>query len=76
MFAITLATVNVLPDPVTPNKTWLLSPRSNPSVNSLIASGWSPVGLYFDVNLKFIISVKRRTIFGWQRYENQVIVSH
>ena len=48
------AIVNVLPEPVTPNNTWALSPAKTPSVNCLIASGWSPVGLYFDVILKSI----------------------
>ena len=52
MFAITFATVNVLPEPVTPNNTCDLSPREMPSVSCFMASGWSPVGRYFDVSLK------------------------
>ena len=52
--AITFATVKVLPEPVTPNNTCAGSPSSTPSVSCLMACGWSPVGLYFDVILKSI----------------------
>jgi hypothetical protein len=67
---MTLAMVNVLPEPVTPKSTWEWSPRSSPSVNWRIASGWSPVGLYFDVSLKFAIN------FGVQRYGKNRIIKH
>src|ERR1700704_4322278 len=43
-FRMTLATVIVFPDPVTPSKVWKRSPRSNPFVSSAIALGWSPAG--------------------------------
>src|SRR5712675_663406 len=43
-FLMTLATVIVFPDPVTPSKVWKRSPRSNPFVSSAIALGWSPAG--------------------------------
>lgn len=39
-----LAMVKVLPEPVTPSKTWCLSPFTTPSVSWLMASGWSPLG--------------------------------
>src|SRR5665647_340179 len=42
--AITLAIVNVLPDPVTPRSVWNESPSSRPSISFVIASGWSPAG--------------------------------
>jgi hypothetical protein len=42
--AMTFAMVNVLPEPVTPSSTWLLSPRASPSFSSRIARGWSPCG--------------------------------
>ena len=56
--AMTFATVNVFPDPVTPSRTCDLSPRLTPSANCLIASGWSPVGLYLEVNLYLLINAK------------------
>ena len=43
-FAITLAMVNVLPEPVTPSRTCAGTPSCTPSVSCLIACGWSPVG--------------------------------
>src|SRR5215213_8613111 len=41
---MTLATVIVLPDPVTPRSVWNRSPRSTPLNSSAIARGWSPAG--------------------------------
>src|SRR6266513_2821241 len=43
-FLMTLATVIVFPDPVTPSSVWKRSPRSSPRVSSAIALGWSPAG--------------------------------
>src|SRR5687768_2293940 len=43
-FRMTLATVIVFPDPVTPSSVWKRSPRSSPRVSSAIAFGWSPAG--------------------------------
>src|SRR5207253_1344078 len=43
-FLMTLATVIVFPDPVTPSRVWKRSPRSSPRVSSAIAFGWSPAG--------------------------------
>src|SRR5437588_5491286 len=43
-FRMTLATVIVFPDPVTPSRVWKRSPRSSPRVSSAIAFGWSPAG--------------------------------
>ena len=61
------AIVNVLPEPVTPNKTWAVSPAKMPSVNCFIASGWSPVGLYFDVILKSMYAkVEKKVILSYQ----------
>ena len=56
MFLITFAIVKVLPDPVTPNKVCAGTPSSTPSVSWAIASGWSPVGWYSEINSKFIIA--------------------
>ena len=42
--SITLATVKVLPEPVTPSSTWVRSLRFTPSTRSAIAVGWSPLG--------------------------------
>jgi hypothetical protein len=42
-FSITLAIVNVLPEPVTPSSTCSSSPNSTPRASASIASGWSPV---------------------------------
>src|SRR3954447_23884394 len=41
----TWATVKVLPLPVIPSSTWDGSPRLRPSTSSLMARGWSPIGL-------------------------------
>ncbi len=40
--SMTLAMVNVLPEPVTPSRICSWSPRSSPSVSWRMASGWSP----------------------------------
>ena len=37
--------MKVLPLPVTPSRTWCLSPRRSPSASSAMARGWSPAGL-------------------------------
>src|SRR5438093_6440433 len=42
---ITLASVKVLPDPVTPSNTWCGNPRSTLAASASIACGWSPAGL-------------------------------
>src|SRR5512134_4055481 len=42
--AMTLAIVNVLPDPVTPSRTCRDMPWERPATSSRIASGWSPEG--------------------------------
>ena len=42
---MTLAIVKVLPEPVTPIKTWSLRPARIPSTRAAIACGWSPAGL-------------------------------
>jgi hypothetical protein len=41
---MTLATVNVLPEPVTPSSVWCFAPDKMPSVSFAIACGWSPAG--------------------------------
>src|SRR5712692_3020676 len=40
-----LATVKVLPLPVTPSSVWCRSPRRSPATSSSTARGWSPWGL-------------------------------
>ena len=42
--AMTLAMVKVLPEPVTPRRTWCFSPALRPSVSCSMAWGWSPRG--------------------------------
>ena len=50
--SITLAMVNVLPEPVTPRSTWLTSPFSPmPSTSSRMAVGWSPEGSKSETTL-------------------------
>ncbi len=44
IFWITLAIVNVLPEPVTPSKVWWATPFSMPSVSLALAFGGSPAG--------------------------------
>ena len=52
--AITLAMVNVFPEPVTPNNVCAGVPSLTPSTSCRIASGWSPIGLYSDCKSKII----------------------
>ncbi len=42
---MTLAIVNVLPEPVTPSSAWCGFPASTPAVNFSMACPWSPQGL-------------------------------
>jgi len=42
--AMTLAIVNVLPDPVTPKSVWNDRPSASPSMSFSMAAGWSPAG--------------------------------
>jgi hypothetical protein len=44
--------VNVLPDPVTPKRTWYLLLDKIWLSNALIAFGWSPFGVKSEINLK------------------------
>ncbi len=46
IFAMTLAIVKVLPDPVTPSRVWNVRPSSSPSQICAMAAGWSPAGGY------------------------------
>ena len=43
--------VKVLPDPVTPSRTWWRSPRRRPSLSWAMARGWSPRGWYSQTSL-------------------------
>jgi len=52
MFLMTFAIVNVLPEPVTPNRVWYFSPASTPWVSLAMACGWSPRGWYLETSLK------------------------
>src|ERR1035437_3438647 len=52
IWAMTLATVNVLPLPVTPRRTWCGDPARNPLINSRMACGWSPEGWNVDWSRK------------------------
>ena len=45
IWAMTLAAVKVLPEPVTPSSVLCFDPRRIESTSCAIASGWSPVGL-------------------------------
>src|SRR5260221_6811308 len=47
---ITLATVNVLPEPVIPSRTWCRSEAPRPASSWSIARGWSPFGSKWVVN--------------------------
>ena len=49
--AITFATVKVLPEPVTPRRTWSRTPDLIPCLRDSMASGWSPEGLKLDFNV-------------------------
>ena len=48
---MTLAIVNVFPEPVTPKSTWFLTPDFMFLVSFFMALGWSPVGLNFETSL-------------------------
>jgi hypothetical protein len=64
---MTLAIVNVFPEPVTPSKTWSRRPSSTPRTNASMARGWSPLGSYSDANsngIKFTLSAKTLTTYG------------
>ncbi len=50
--SMTLASVEVLPVPVAPSRTWWLSPLPRPSIRPSIALGWSPVGSKGATSLK------------------------
>jgi hypothetical protein len=50
--SIIFAIVNVLPEPVTPCKTWYFSPARIPSARAAMASPWSPAGLKGDTTSK------------------------
>src|SRR5438105_3152959 len=43
-WAMTLAIVKVLPEPVTPSKVWWGRPSPRPRTSCSIAAGWSPAG--------------------------------
>ena len=49
---MTCAMVKVLPEPVTPSRTWSRSFSLMPSTSSLIAVGWSPFGVMSETILK------------------------
>ena len=51
--SITLAMVKVLPEPVTPSSVTSLTPDCKAETSSLMASGWSPDGLYSDSRMNF-----------------------
>ena len=51
---MTLAAVNVFPEPVTPRSVWKGTPDSKPWTSSSMACGWSPVGRKREVSLKDI----------------------
>ena len=65
---MTLAIVNVFPDPVTPRSVCAGKPSLIPCVSSAIASGWSPVGLNGETILNSIVL----RVFKIQRYENSL----
>src|SRR5437867_9735429 len=58
---MTLAIVNVLPEPVTPSSVWCASPRCRPSVRPSMAWGWSPVGRKSETILNSGMSCNYRT---------------
>lgn len=55
--AITLAIVNVFPEPVTPMRVWDFLPSFRACVSLSMASGWSPAGLKALFNLNMLIFV-------------------
>ena len=46
--------VKVLPEPVTPSRTWVRSERRTPSTRSSIACGWSPLRLELGLDDEFL----------------------
>jgi hypothetical protein len=48
--AMRLAMVKVLPEPVTPLRTWWRAPDWSPSVSRSMAWIWSPLGTKSEVN--------------------------
>src|SRR6185437_14432934 len=65
---MTLAMVNVLPEPVTPSRTWCCSRSKSPRVSASIAVPWSPLGLYELTNLNSMKSAAHltgRNFVGW-----------
>src|SRR5262245_15889339 len=55
---ITLATVKVLPEPVTPSKVWCFVPDKIPSVSLAMAAGWSPAGSNGATSLKLDCTIR------------------
>src|SRR5271166_6474366 len=49
--AMTLAMVNVFPEPVTPIRVWYRLPARIDPTSFSIACGWSPVGWYPELSL-------------------------
>jgi hypothetical protein len=56
---MTLAIVNVFPEPVTPSNVTESTPLSSASQMPLIAEGWSPEGLYSEFILNLAIVIPR-----------------
>src|SRR5580698_9080822 len=63
---MTLAIVKVLPEPVTPRRTWSFSPAWMPETSSEMARGWSPWGLSVVASWKSI-----NTGYGTRRMEGE-----
>ncbi len=51
-FSMTLAIVNVFPDPVTPIKHWNFLPAARSVWSFSMAAGWSPRGVISEMILK------------------------
>src|ERR1051326_2296278 len=66
---MTLATVKVFPEPVTPRSTWSRTPALVPSTSCRMASGWSPCGSKEETSLNRLMdgSPERRRPAGWRR---------
>src|SRR3974390_474377 len=60
---MTLATVKVLPEPVTPKSTWWGCPALIPRSSCLMARGWSPLGRKSETNLKVSTIYKSYRLF-------------
>src|SRR5689334_14439721 len=65
---MTLAMVNVLPEPVTPRRTWCCSRSIRPRLRASMAVPWSPLGLYELTNLKSMNSVAHPTEGNFARW--------